>query len=438
MHRVILLCTMILLIIIRPADAQKKEKVRGDSIKTGFNFGGVPVVAYDQDVGFKYGIVLNLYHYGDGSRYPLYDHSLYLEWSRTTKGSGINQLIWDTDRLIPDVRTTFEASYLTEQTLDFYGFNGYRAYFDYSLMNKEDDGYLSTGFYRLERKMLRLRADFVGDIIRDRLNWFAGIEYYDNKMAPVDKVKLGMPDVTTLYEYYTGEWNILPVDQAGGGQQTLIKAGAIYDTRDNEPNPMKGMWTEAMLLFAPKVLSNSDYGYTRLAITHRQYFTIIPRDLNFAYRLSYQAKLGGTIPYYMLPFVFNSPPWDTKNGLGGAKNIRGVMRNRVVGNDFLYGNLELRWKFIHFRFLKQNVYLALAGFLDGGMVVREYTINTSAVPREWMYLFPDRDEGLHLGSGAGFHFALNQNFIITADYGMPLNEQDGPGGALYINLNFLF
>ena len=72
------------------------------------------------------------------------------------------------------------------------------------------------------------------------------------------------------------------------------------------------------------------------------------------------------------------------------------------------------------------------------MVVREYTINTSAVPREWMYLFPDRDEGLHLGSGAGFHFALNQNFIITADYGMPLNEQDGPGGALYINLNFLF
>lgn len=438
MHRVILLCTMILLIIIRPADAQKKEKVRGDSIKTGFNFGGVPVVAYDQDVGFKYGIVLNLYHYGDGSRYPLYDHSLYLEWSRTTKGSGINQLIWDTDRLIPDVRTTFEASYLTEQTLDFYGFNGYRAYFDYSLMNKEDDGYLSTGFYRLERKMLRLRADFVGDIIRDRLNWFAGIEYYDNKMAPVDKVKLGMPDVTTLYEYYTGEWNILPVDQAGGGQQTLIKAGAIYDTRDNEPNPMKGMWTEAMLLFAPKVLSNRDYGYTRLAITHRQYFTIIPRDLNFAYRLSYQAKLGGTIPYYMLPFVFNSPPWDTKNGLGGAKNIRGVMRNRVVGNDFLYGNLELRWKFIHFRFLKQNVYLALAGFLDGGMVVREYTINTSAVPREWMYLFPDRDEGLHLGSGAGFHFALNQNFIITADYGMPLNEQDGPGGALYINLNFLF
>jgi outer membrane protein assembly factor BamA len=438
MKRGILLFTVIFLIISQPLTALEKGKARQDSIKTGFNFGGVPVVAYDQDVGFKYGIVLNLYHYGDGSRYPLYDHSLYLEWSRTTKGSGINQLIWDTDKLIPNLRTTFEASYFTEQTLDFYGFNGYQVYFDHSLMNKDEAGYLSTGFYRMERKMLRLRADFVGDIIRDRLNWFAGLEYYHNKVAPVDKVKLGMPDVTTLYEYYTGEWNIIPQDQALGGQQTLIKAGAIYDTRDNEPNPMKGMWTEVMLLFAPKGLSDRDYGYTRLALTHRQYFTIIPRDLNFAYRLSYQAKLGGTMPFYMLPFVFNSPPWDTKNGLGGAKNIRGVMRNRVVGNDFLYGNLELRWKFAHFQFLKQNVYLALAGFLDGGMVVREYKINTSAVPQEWMYLFPDRKESLHLGSGAGFHFALNQNFIITADYGLPLDKQDGPGGALYINLNFLF
>ena len=438
MKRVILLLSFTVLIICQPAAAQKKEKAKKDSVKTGFNFGGVPVVAYDQDVGFKYGIGLNLYHYGDGTRYPLYDHSLYLEWSRTTKGSGINQLIWDTDKLIPNVRTTLEASYLTEQTLDFYGFNGSKAYFDYPLMNKDDAGYLSTGFYRLERKMLRLRADFVGDIIKDRLYWFAGLEYYNNKVASVDKEKLGMPDVTTLYEYYTKEWNIIPQDQAEGGQQTLIKTGAIYDTRDNEPNPMKGIWTEAMLLFAPKGLSNTDYGYTRLSITHRQYFTLIPRDLNFAYRLSYQAKLGGTMPFYMLPFVFNSPPWDTKNGLGGAKNIRGVMRNRVVGDDFFYGNLELRWKFIHFQFLKQNVYLALAGFLDGGMVTDDYDIDISAVPQEWMYLFPDRKESLHMGTGGGFHFAMNQNFIITVDYGFPLNEQDGPNGALYINLNFLF
>lgn len=438
MNRVILLLSFTVLIFCQPAAAQKKEKAKKDSVKTGFNVGGVPVVAYDQDVGFKYGIVLNLYHYGDGSRYPLYDHSLYLEWSQTTKGSSRYQLIWDTDKLLNNVRTTFEASYWIEQNLDFYGFNGYKSFFDYPLMNRDDAAYLSSGFYRMDRRMLKFRADFVGDIIKDRLSWFAGMEYFGASMAPVDKQKLEMPDVSTLYEYYTNEWNIIPRDQAQGGNHTLIKAGAIFDTRDNEPNPMKGLWTEAFLLFAPRGLSNTDYGYTRLSITHRQYFTLIPRDLNFTYRLSYQAKLGGTMPYYMLPFVYNSPPWDTRNGLGGAKNVRGVMRNRVVGEDFLYGNLELRWKFVHFQFLKQNVYLAMSGFLDGGMVTRDYDINISDVPQEWLYLFPDRKESLHLGTGAGFHFAMNQNFIITVNYGFPLDEQDGPGGALYINLNFLY
>jgi hypothetical protein len=114
------------------------------------------------------------------------------------------------------------------------------------------------------------------------------------------------------------------------------------------------------------------------------------------------------------------------------------MRNRVVGNDFFYGNMELRWKFLHFMFLKQNVYLALSGFVDGGMVTRDYGIDISDVPQEWQYLFPDRKESLHLGTGGGFHIALNQNFIVTVNYGIPLDEQDGPGGALYINLNFLY
>ena len=46
--------------------------------------GGVPAIAYDSDIGFKYGALVNLYHYGDGSNYPNYDHSLYMEWSRQT------------------------------------------------------------------------------------------------------------------------------------------------------------------------------------------------------------------------------------------------------------------------------------------------------------------------------------------------------------------
>ena len=144
----------------REGQSEKREKTKSDSIKTGWTLGGVPVVAYNRDVGFKYGALVNFYNFGDGSRYPLYDHSIYLEYSRTTKGSGIAQFQYDSDRLIPGIRTAAEISYLTEQGLDFYGFNGYEVKYNHAFEDDEDDLYISRMFFRQERKLIRLRTDF--------------------------------------------------------------------------------------------------------------------------------------------------------------------------------------------------------------------------------------------------------------------------------------
>src|SRR4030042_1982001 len=129
---------------------KKKEKV-----KKGFTFGAVPAITYSTDLGFQYGLVVNLYHFGDGKSYPKYHHSLYLEWSRYTKGSGVNQIRYDSEYLIPGIRVTAELSYMTEQALDFYGFNGYESLLDESLSDDEDTtAYLSRMFYRMDRKMI--------------------------------------------------------------------------------------------------------------------------------------------------------------------------------------------------------------------------------------------------------------------------------------------
>jgi len=190
---------------------------------------------------------------------------------------------------------------------------------------------------------------------------------------------------------------------------------------------------------APSFLGNGDLAYARLAITHRQYFTLAPQVLSFAYRLSYQGKLWGDMPYYMLPFVYNTAPSLTRDGLGGAKTIRGVMRNRVVGDGFFYGNLEMRWKFLRTLIFNQNIYLALSGFLDGGIVTGEYKIDKTGVPTDdfSQQLVEGGDEKLHLGAGAGLHVVMNQNFVIAVDYGLALDPGDGKSG-LYIGLNFLF
>ena len=425
-------------------DAQENPDDK-EKIKTGWTFGAVPAIAFDSDEGFKYGGVVNFYNYGNGENYPKYNHSIYLEWSRTTKGTGINQFTYDSDQLIPGIRISTEASFLTEQALDFYGFNGYKT--EYKRIYEDDaennTDYISRMYYRYDRKLTRIKSDFQGKIVENKLRWLGGIEFNNIKIGSVNIEKLNegkkdnlLPDTALLYDKYV-EWGVLPQDQVKGGKTTLLKAGIIYDTRDNESNPMKGIWTELQFLSAPSFLGNGDYTYSRIAITHRQYFTLYPKILNFVYRISYQGKLTGNMPYYMLPFVYNTAPSLTRNGLGGSKTIRGVKRNRVVGEDFIYTNFEIRWKFLRTIVFNQNVYLALNAFLDGGMITGEYEIDMSGVPANELPALEAGDEKLHLGAGGGFRIALNENFIVALDVGYALKKDDGKRGV-YIGLNYLF
>jgi hypothetical protein len=433
-----------ILAISLTANAQDSTLQKKNS-KSGFSFGAVPVIAFDSDIGFKYGALVNLYDYGDGSIYPGYKHSLYLEWSRTTKGSGINQITYDSKYLIPGIRVSGEVSYLTEKNLDFYGYNGYKVYYNSHYENDQDTAYISRMFYRQDRKLLRLRADFQGKLKVDKLSWVAGIVYYDVKLDTVDINKLNegksaedkLPYVNGgLFGNYA-DWNVLPGNELDGGSSTLLKGGLVYDSRDNEPNPMKGIWTDLMLLVDPGLFGGNN-AYGKYVFTHRQYFTLLPDKLSFVYRLSYQGKLFGTTPSYMLPFAFSSGRYTDRDGLGGAKTMRGILRDRVVGEDVAFANFEIRWKFIRTVVAKQNIYLALSGFTDMGLVTREYKVDTKNVPdTERKIFFPDDNEGIHQSLGAGFRVGLNENFIVAVDYGRALDERDGDSG-LYINLNWLF
>lgn len=433
--------------------AQEADSSLTDSkhqVKDGFSLGGVPVVAYDSDIGFKYGALLNFYWY-DSLRYPMYDHSLYLEWSRTTKGNGINQITYETDKLIPGIRALFEVSYLTEKALDFYGFNGYQAVYDldYEQKGMDAEGFSNRLFYRHARELLRIKADFQGKLSGDHLRWLGGLSFYGASIEKVDIDKLNegkdsedLLSQNSLYQSYV-DWGLIKEDQAAGGNHTILKGGLLWDSRDNEPNPFKGIWSEMQLHYAPSFLSNTDYSYARIILTHRQYFTIIPDWMNLAYRLSYQGKVAGEVPFYMLPFMYQSAPKLTRDGIGGSKTVRGVRRNRIAGDGFAFGNLELRSNVLRTVVFNQNFYIALSAFVDGGMVTQKFDFDSSGMPDQLPDDYPeqildlDAKEVPHVGFGGGVHFIINHNFIVTADYGLAARKEDGDSG-LYINLNYLF
>jgi hypothetical protein len=437
-----LLLILLAIITISPASAQ--DSIKTEKVKTGWNFGGIPVVSYNSDLGLQYGILTNIYQYGDGKIYPGYYHSLYAEVSRFTKGSGIYRFFYDSKYLLPKVRTIFDICYLPDQALDFYGFNGKQAVYNKEWEDDKDSlNYKSRMYYNHKRNIFRIKLDFQGKTPVNNLRWAAGLEFMNVDVATVDIERLNkgksadkiLPDTNTLYDDYV-EWGIIKPKEAKGGFFTSAKAGLVYDSRDNEPNPMKGIWTEVVFYQS----FSKDYTYTKLAFTHRQYFTLVKNRLSFAYRLGYQGIIAGEAPFYQLPYmVYSYLPASTSDGLGGSKTVRGIIRNRVVGEGMVFGNLELRWQFVKFHWINQNFYLALSPFLDMGQVVAERKIDKSGIPAtvdQSQYFNLGKDQ-MHFSYGGGFHLAMNQNFVIACDLGFPVDKQDGKKG-LYIALNWLF
>ena len=424
-----------------------------DLTKSGWNFGALPTITFDSDLGFQYGGLVNLYNYGDGSRYPNYDHSLYFEISRFTKGSGINRIYYDSDQLIKGLQTLVDLSYLSDRAYDFYGFNGYDAVVNQDWFDDDAADYKTRMFYKYDRKLFRFKVDLIGKLSGERIKWIGGINFLNFKLGLVDIDKLNkgkegddkLPSHTEqpgLYQKYQ-EWGIISEEDANGGFVPTLKAGMVYDTRDNKPNPMKGIWTEVVLVGSPEFLGG-EHNFVKLSIIHRQYFTLIPKKLSFVYRLDYQTTIGGTSPfYYDTQMITSVLKGATSEGLGGSSSLRGVLRNRVTGSGIFLGNVEARWKFARFQFINNNFYLGLNAFADFGRVTQRMEsfesipVNTLIGDEPISSFYDKGAETMHYSYGAGLRVVMNENFIIRCDYGMAANDRDGTSG-LYIGLNYLF
>ncbi len=452
------------------ATAEPAGKSKKEIIKKGLNFGPLPVVAFDADKGLQLGALLNIFDFGDGSNYPNTRQSLYLEASFFTKGSQLFVISYDNKFLIPGVRWSTSAVLTNEKAMDFYGFNGYMSYYDHEkvkLGNDKDNklDYIYTPKYRLNRINFNFKTDFTGNIWNNKLFWEAGYHlnnikagYDDRQALNLDKINKGKNDYKkfpetepTLFDLYR-RWGIISEDEAWGGFSSALRLGLLLDTRDKEGAPSKGIWAEAHVTLAPDWLGTT-HPYYRYSATFRHYVPIVKDDvLTFAYRLNYEGTFGNSAPYYMLPFITVMGATYDRDGMGGYRTVRGIMRDRVQGLDMATYNVELRWRFVNFRKWNQNIAFGLNLFSDGTMVTRNYDMSFRGAEEhraeydEYMAQSDLSKDRPHITVGAGLRFIMNQNFIVAFEYGMPISKfssdkaikkQDG-NGAFYINTGYLF
>ncbi len=409
-------------------------------IKKGWNFGAVPAVGYDSNLGFLYGGIVNLYDYGNGDRYPDFSQNVYMQLSAYTKGSMDAILSLDSYSLFPDKHFTGRLSYNRNRAYPFYGFNGKQTVYNSDFVEEDQTDFLTQVFYNMDRRLIKADVILQDNFGDSDFNWMIGLDFGSYKTSRVDFDHLNkgkddddlIVDTETLYDRYV-EWGIIGEEEKDGGMDNSLKLGLVYDTRDHLTNPMKGIWTELIARVAPKFIGNYD-SFMRLSLIHRQYFTLVEDKLSFAYRLWYEGSFG-KVPFYSRAYLTAS---NYREGMGGSTTLRGVLMNRVVGKQTAIGNIELRWKTFRFNAIKQNFYLGCNAFIDGGYILQGYDMDLSSVSEsDRNIFFNDKYKELVTSGGLGLKLVMNENFVVSVDYGLSFDKNYGSSG-IYVGIDYLF
>ncbi|MBR0109300.1 MAG: hypothetical protein IJM05_01705 [Bacteroidales bacterium] len=443
------------------AFAQEEEK----EMKTGWSFGVLPTATYSVDNGFQAGAFGDVYYYGDGGTYPDPLHKISWEGSYFTHSHRMRlYLAYDSKYLIPNMRVNASITYMNDPLYSLWGFNGAAATQNYDVWGNRDVYVPGTtdnvNYYGMSRDMLRILANFQGRIT-DNLNWAAGMNFWkwnlgamkDNGVN-VDGNKQFYNTNATLYNFLSTA-GVLTDAEKNGGISLELNAGLVYDTRDMEAAPNKGIWAEAYL--------NGNFigsPYLKACMYFRHYISIpinIPAGQPvFAYRLAWQHTIAGQTPLFMIQ---NNPLLVQRNmiseGFGSSNTIRGLRENRILAEGMAWANTELRIKLVKFTLANQYFYVAVNPFFDAGIITRPYKADAMAKiadPDGKVYdpafdlltgghnpiYDPAKIKTLIYSGGAGLKIAMNQNFIVSADFAKCFTPGMDAGLWIGIGINYQF
>ncbi len=447
-----------LLVCVSLQAKNPKKETQTDSlgrpIKTGWNFGAVPGLTYDNDKGLTYGITANIFDYGDGKNYPGYRHFIYAEGSYSTKQVGTIRLFYESDYVIKKHKLLLDFSYLPDAMNDFYGFNGNFSVFNHDFENKNAAAYLNHAFYRHQSNLFRTTVDIRGKI-QGGFYYYAGVGVLGYKE---DRVNLPKSEITAnqmeLFELYR-QWGLINEAEQKGGWHPYVRGGISYDTRNQRVNTVTGWYFDLFVTYNSAFNELKDYNNVKINFDFMHFIPIISNRLVWAFRVATQNTIIGKSPYYL--DTYKNELYIDHNryyAVGGVTSVRGLMRDRVWVPGFAYATAELRSRVWNFDMINQHFYLGLNLFIDAGMVTQKYDIDQAVIREKvnndaWVAAnnlgfddFFDVNANInmpHLGAGAGLKLAMNENFVLSCEWGMPFSKRDNyTNSNFYIGMGYMF
>lgn len=192
-----------------------------------------------------------------------------------------------------------------------------------------------------------------------------------------------------------------------GGWVSILQTALIYDTRDFEPDPTKGMYFEAANEFSNKVIG-SEFNFDKVFFQGRAYRKLpVGRRTVAAARAAAGTILGKQAPFF--EFQDQWSPDGSVNALGGKQSLRGYRQNRFLARTVAFANAELRVRVADVKAGRQSFGFGVAPFADVG-TVRD----------RWQDLSFDQ---VKFSYGAGARVAWNLSTIVFFDYGISEEDQ---------------
>lgn len=418
------------------ADIKKKRE--------GFFFTGIPDFSSDPVTGFGFGARTNLFWNGkrDNALFPYTPYLARIKANAAYYSSNARELALSLDcpyykgsrwRFKIDVKAQQNPANLyfglTEKTLEplrlpsepiggksystYKAFNTARKTIRPGGINEADSvtDALSNRFRETEF-MLNLKADYA--LGKGKWRLMGGYEIQHLSYKTFEGMQADAIDLTGNKTTAPNGTSLLRRDfeqglitGLNGGWISILQTALIYDTRDFEPDPSKGVYYEIANEYSGKAIG-SQFSFNKLFMQGRYYQKLPfgPRTV-LAGRVAVANIFGSKAPFF--EFQDQWSPDGSINALGGSHSLRGYRANRFLARSMWFANAELRIRIAETRLGKQRLSFGLSPFFDAG-TVRD----------RWQDLsFKDTK----ISFGSGLRVAWNQSTVLFFDYGVSKEDR---------------
>jgi len=357
--------------ILQSKFVQRLISSKKDSSRAG-RFMFFPVMGYSQETGLEYGLSGTYNFYVQKADTAIRTSSINAFATLTTKHQSNLKLTTDIWSSKNKYHYIGEVKY-RDFPFSFYGIG------DNTLAKDKD---------LLLQKLFRLNLEVEKRLLK---NYYTGLNAMFEDFTYSDQSNEGIFNRSAFYG-------------AEGGKYLALGLSQVYDSRNSNTNPSKGVYGRLKYAYAPDFWGGHNFDGSFLSVDLRAFFRI-DKHLIVGINSIYQTLIGKEIPFYLMP------------QLGNDEMMRGYYQGRYRDKNLWAIQGELRYK-VHPR-------IGLATFISTGTVYPE-KINLSKLKMSY-------------GGGVRYFFDLEHEANIRLDYAVgEKRPQEKRQNGLYLSIGQAF